>query len=61
MKCVNQQNGLKIEFHFTDNINQNIKRVTPSIKDFKELMRDKTDKQALLVSVKYSKCFSKFE
>ena len=40
------------EFHFTENINQNIKRVTPLIKDWKELMSDISDKQALLVSVK---------
>jgi dynein heavy chain 2 len=49
------------EFHFTDNINQNTKRVTPLIKDWKELMSDISDKQALLVSVKTSEYFSRFE
>ena len=49
------------EFHFTENINQNTKRVTPLIKDWKELMSDISDKQALLVSVKTSEYFSRFE
>ena len=49
------------EFHFTENINQTNKRKTPLIKDWKELISDISDKQALLVSVKTSEYFSRFE
>ena len=49
------------EFHFTENINQTTKRKTPLIKDWKELIGDISDKQALLVSVKTSEYFSRFE
>ena len=49
------------EFHFTENVNQNTQRKTPLIKDWKELMSDISDKQALLVSVKTSEYFSRFE
>ena len=49
------------EFHFTENVNQNTQRKTPLIKDWKELMSDISDKQALLVSVKTRGIFSRFE
>ena len=33
-----------VEFNFTENINQNTKRKTPLIKDWKELMSDISEK-----------------
>ena len=48
-------------FNFTENINQKSKKKTLLIKDWKELMNDISDKQALLVSVKTSEYFNRFE
>ena len=48
------------EFQFTENINAVTNRKTPLIKEWKELMNDISEKQALLLSVKTSEYFSRF-
>jgi dynein heavy chain 2, cytosolic len=48
------------EFSFTEYINQNNNRKTPLIKEWKELMNEISEKQALLISVKSSEYFSRF-
>lgn len=48
------------EFQFTENTNSNTGRKTPLIKEWKELMNDISEKQALLISVKTSEYFSRF-
>ena len=48
------------EFQFTENVNPATGRKTPLIKEWKELMNDISEKQALLISVKTSEYFSRF-
>ena len=48
------------EFQFTENVNVVTGRKTPLIKEWKELMNDISEKQALLISVKTSEYFSRF-
>ena len=47
------------EFQFTENVNPATGRKTPLIKEWKELMNDISEKQALLISVKTSEYFSR--
>ena len=48
------------EFLFTEYINLNNNRKTPLIKEWKELLNEISEKQALLISVKSSEYFSRF-
>jgi len=48
------------EFTFTEYVNVNNNRKTPLIKDWKEILNEISEKQALLISVKSSEYFSRF-